>query len=1852
MLRTTHKAGMKTNLRIPGVRAENTYSSELIHPGRKSVVKVTQKAAVQIDLVRGAGDQGVDLALADDDVLELELEGGLRLWTSFRQFQLDFPGVKRPARDGAPLEPEPFPVDLAAGGASRGLGTMLLRAVRVLEVGARDGNLPQLTAAAIAAAIDNHLPERPALFRCSTAQPLAARVASPPPLLSDRPVLIFIHGTASSTVGSFGGLWEPAQSQMKDELFKFYGDQVYAFEHRTLTESPVQNALQLLALLPKNARLHLVSHSRGGLVGELLCLGQRTSARDFDPLAPDNLQLFFPDSAATGDAGPAGAEKFDRSQDRDDLTTLAQQLKEKQPTVERFVRVACPARGTTLASGRLDHWLSTVVNVLALAGLKANPAYAMALDLVLAVAKERTDPRALPGLEAQMPESPLVWLLNHPAFTVTADLTVISGGAEGEGIWGRMKLLLPNLFYGEDHDLIVNTSAMYGGAMRSAAPWYFFDQGAEVNHFQYFKNPNTARRLLAGLTRPKGFESEFSALPDTLRQAPREAVRGGTQPSRGSAGPRPVVFVLPGFMGSHLTKENQLTKNRERIWLEPLEVALGRLSELDIDNQGIEPDGMLGNYYGDLVQFLLGSGHEVVAFPFDWRKSLRDEAHRLAEAITAKLEQTEAAGLPVRVFAHGMGGLVARMLIAERPAVWRRFTARTGARLLLLGTPTAGSFVIPRLLLGREQSLRMLAMLDRKHGVAELVALLGRFPGLLEMLPRPSGANDANATDFFALEFWQQALNAGGPGAVALPVQAGDLAKARAAQEQLQRLDATPATRQPIVYVAGQAAQTPCGVKLNPEATGAARVEFLGTTRGDGVAAWDTSVPSGVAAFLVVAAHGDLPAHADSFPAYLDLLETGTTQRLPELPAATNRGDTPEVLPSLLDQPVGAFPTMDELVASAVGAAPPSRRPKSRPPIAVTVVHGDLAFTRNAVLVGHYQGDAIVSAEEYLDGKLDRRLRERERLGLYPGELETTGVFLKPGGFPGGAVVIGLGQVGKLAAGNLSRAILHGVLRLALAVLETPATATELRPDGKRSLKLSSLLIGTGEGGLAVEAAIRAILEGVSLARAALERARLDHKLVLAGVEFIELQEDQAILAARALGRLRSEPRLASVFRFAAEVTVWPGGRRRAAVTEPPGWWDRLEITAKKDGTLRFVTLTRRARAEVVMVPTQRALVDQFITRAITNPGRDADTAHTLFQLLLPNELKDLATSRRDLLLLLDDAAARFPWELLESRPEHAANRAAQNARPPAVEAGLIRQLATAQFRRGVLHATADAALVVGNPESEFADLPGAEHEARAVEAALFRHHYTVTAHLHTHSLPIITALFAGPYRILHLAGHGVYEHPLLPPPDAANPACPCPEFGAAPPQKVTGMVLGHGVFLTPAEVAQMPQVPELVFINCCHLGRIEDPKPTPPTQQNQLAANLATEFIRIGVRAVIAAGWAVDDAAASTFAVTFYEQMLGGATFGKAVQTARQVTYDNHKDVNTWGAYQCYGDHAFRLRPNGGSDGDAASSEPFTHFREVVMAAENIAGDAVRATTDAELARLRQQLERLIKDTPEKWADHGEVCAACGKAWAELGEFPNAIAQYQRAIVAEKCAVPLAAAEQLANLEVRHAVGLFHDPDPAKRATASGLLDTAAARLEHLLALGPTTERLNLRGSLEKRRAEISTAKKEVATALAAMEQYYGQARDQTPAATRAKNFYSSSNWLLARVLRAKLFPPKSPAKLPGTKLLSEIESWRDALETQAASPTADAPDFWTVASLADALLLHHLAADALAANQSAVSDRYRTARDCGATMKQTKSVLEHLDFIAAVLDPRSAGQRFTATVDALRAIHAAVTT
>jgi pimeloyl-ACP methyl ester carboxylesterase len=197
-------------------------------------------------------------------------------------------------------------------------------------------------------------------------------------LNNQRPTLVFLHGTGSSTEGSFGELWKGPGARI-GEFVNLYSDNMLALQHRTLTRSPIENARDLVValskVLPAGSELHLVSHSRGGLIGELIARGNRVGGGSFDAT---DLRII----KGNGRASDAAA-----------LVELRDLLDQQRYAVTRFVRVACPSRGTTLAGKRLDKYISVILNVLeTIPGLRESPVFDTFASLLAAVVKKRTDP--------------------------------------------------------------------------------------------------------------------------------------------------------------------------------------------------------------------------------------------------------------------------------------------------------------------------------------------------------------------------------------------------------------------------------------------------------------------------------------------------------------------------------------------------------------------------------------------------------------------------------------------------------------------------------------------------------------------------------------------------------------------------------------------------------------------------------------------------------------------------------------------------------------------------------------------------------------------------------------------------------------------------------------------------------------------------------------------------------------------------------------------------------------------------------------------------------------------------------------------------------------------------------------------------------------------------------------------------------------------------------------------------------------------------------------------------------------------------------------------------------------------
>ncbi len=730
-------------------------------------------------------------------------------------------------------------------------------------------------------------------------------------------------------------------------------------------------------------------------------------------------------------------------------------------------------------------------------------------------------------------------------------------------------------------------------------------------------------------------------------------------------------------------------------------------------------------------------------------------------------------------------------------------------------------------------------------------------------------------------------------------------------------------------------------------------------------------------------------------------------------------------------------------------------RSKTPDRLRINVTHGNIAFSPAAVAVGHYQDDIFVSAEAYLDRVLGGKLRDRYRLGVYPGAYDTCEVFLNPGKRPGGAIIIGLGTVGSLTAGKLEDAFARAALKYAVALAETRTGKEKSEKKEEAPACISSVLMGSGGHGLPVAQSVRAIIRGVLKANDALQTGGLNNHIIFKTLELIEIYEDRALQAIRAVHDLEEDANLRNRILPAGTLRILDGGLFRASYEENPGWWHRIQITETDQGEIKYVILTHRARAEGQLQRTQRPVIDALLDKAAEAGSDPQGLGNTLFELLIPNELKDAAQEMTSMMFIVDRATARYPWELMR-------DRTAMQNEPLVVRAKFIRQYSTERYRRQVKMTGKSTALVIGDPLStKYPSLPGAQKEAGKVARRLRDAGFETPCLVRSDYRAILGELFAREYRILHLAAHGVYEY---------EGEDGCDKDDNVSRQMITGMVLGDDMFLTPAEINQMRVVPELVFINCCLLGKVGQAELQ--GSRSALAANLATQLIEMGVRAVVAAGWEVDDNAALRFADVFYEQMLSGETFGEALLAARKETF-KFPDSNTWGAYQAYGDPDYTLFDGNAAFPKAQPIEPYFAPTQPILALKNIAAQARNADKEG-LEKLKPGLHSVMKGLPDSWLDLAEIRTSLADACNELKLFAAAAEHYQAGLECPSGNMPLSAIERLCDLQIL----LAGEKSASHPERAIRDMESAISRLETLVALNPRRERCRLLGSARKRLA------------------------------------------------------------------------------------------------------------------------------------------------------------------------------
>ncbi|HLL10402.1 MAG TPA: CHAT domain-containing protein, partial [Rubrivivax sp.] len=484
----------------------------------------------------------------------------------------------------------------------------------------------------------------------------------------------------------------------------------------------------------------------------------------------------------------------------------------------------------------------------------------------------------------------------------------------------------------------------------------------------------------------------------------------------------------------------------------------------------------------------------------------------------------------------------------------------------------------------------------------------------------------------------------------------------------------------------------------------------------------------------------------------------------------------------------------------------------------------------------------------------------------------------------------------------------------------------------------------------------------------------------------------------------------------------------------------------------------------------------------------------------------------------------------------------------------------------------------------------------------------------------VINALFERRYRIVHVAAHG-------------EPVTKTAQGGLL---SKGGVVLSEGSFLGSDEINSMRTVPELVFVNCCHLAARDSGRAlSHDTNFNraEFAWGLADSLIEIGVRCVIAAGWAVDDHPAEVFATTFYREILARKPFISAVAAAREAAWNEDRSSNTWAAYQAYGDPNWVYRRGSGGPGDTASAPipPREEFEGIAsplglsLALEELAVKSkwMRADGPVQLEKIRHLEARFAP----LWGGMGAVAEAYGQAYAEAGDHDAAIAWYERALQANDASAQVKAFEQLANLRARRAWQLAEaaDAKPAVLAQARRDIQRALQDLQALAGLQQTLERASLIGSsykrlalLEGRLGNTEARSKALASAAAA----YEQAEELALASHNPDAFYPALNRMALQLVVNGGQPG-----WPGFKAETSA-AVRRSLQTKAETD----PDFWCFAGQMELDMYEAVAERRLARQAPALIGAYTELNGRVAARNYWASVA---DQALLVLEPYAAASR-----------------
>jgi len=690
---------------------------------------------------------------------------------------------------------------------------------------------------------------------------------------------------------------------------------------------------------------------------------------------------------------------------------------------------------------------------------------------------------------------------------------------------------------------------------------------------------------------------------------------------------------------------------------------------------------------------------------------------------------------------------------------------------------------------------------------------------------------------------------------------------------------------------------------------------------GDGTVPKAFAELTGTKTYYIEESHGSLPNNRLVAQATIELLRQGDTSLLPQQWAPVRRSPTRTVREQTLRTPAyggrkGKEVTDQEIRHALDGFVAPDSRDQpdqSGAGLVTGMVQPNLheqplnqvivgrrrqhrldirlalgsitELDTRAYVLGIYRNVTPSGPAEALDERMDGAIKEFTTRRMFGGNVGE--VFVMPTGrHPLQAdfiIFAGLGDFDRFSD-TVLQVCAENIVRICIR------TSVE---------EFGTVLMGGGSG-QDIESALQDLLSGFFRALKDTDRDHWFRRITICEWNPRRYQDIRSTLL-----RLASTPLFEDVEVTFDEVQLRSplvsSGPRALKGPEPAYLLVRQETPDQDNGTISFTSsvLTSGSKASVV-TDTQHvtgdALDKQLAKLESTSLNLATLTAFgdELAQLVLPERVRAVLGQMKNqhLVVVHDALSSRIPWETLQV-----------NGWAPAISQGVSRRylatnLSVAKWLEQRQRAEKLKLLLVVNPTQ---DLEGAEKEGLRINK-LFKSYPSVVIELvhgpQATKATLLKKFQSGAYDVVHYAGHAFFD-PRVP---------------------ARSGILCHGrEVLNGADLAGIGNLPSLVFFNACEAARVRKPAEKKNRALNidervARSAGLAEAFLLGGVANYVGTYWPVGDAAAETFAQTFYTELLRQKTIGMALLAGRQEVQTKLKSID-WADYIHYGSYDFELK-------------------------------------------------------------------------------------------------------------------------------------------------------------------------------------------------------------------------------------------------------------------------------------------------------------------------------------------------